>query len=131
MGDASIVFDHVHHISQDPQAAASWYVDNLGGKIIASAQTPGDGQIRVDFTTATIIVRGAKPTEQRGRKQDDHWGNDHFGLRIQGDFDSLCSELKKKGVAFTVEPKDVNPTTRVAFIKGPDDVSIELVLRKK
>ncbi len=130
MVNASVVFDHVHHISEDPQAAASWYVDKLGGKIISSVQVSVAAQIRVEFTNATIIVRGARPGEQPGRKQDMHWGTDHFGLRIQGDYDGFCNELKKKGVVFTVEPKDTNPTTRIAFIKGPDDVSIELLLRR-
>jgi lactoylglutathione lyase len=132
MVDAIVFFDHVHHISQDPQAAASWYVDKLGGKITSSGQAFGSVQIRVDFfTNATVIVRGARPGEQLGRKQGMHWGVDHFGLRIQGDFEGLCNELKTKGVVFTDEPKDINPTTRVAFIKGPDDVSIELLLRRK
>ena len=69
-------------------------------------------QIRVDFTNAMVIVRGVRPGEKPGRKQGMHWGTDHFGLKIQGDFDGLCSELKKKGVVFTMEPKDVNPATR-------------------
>jgi hypothetical protein len=29
MPDASIVFDHVHLISEDPRSAASWYQDKL------------------------------------------------------------------------------------------------------
>jgi lactoylglutathione lyase len=131
MVDVSVILDHVHHISEDPHTAASWYVDKLGGKIISSEQTSGSVQIRVDFTNATIIVRGARPGERLGRKQGMHWGTDHFGLLIQGDFDGLCKELKNKGVVFTTEPKDVNPATRVAFIKGPDEVSIELLLRRK
>lgn len=131
MVNSIVVMDHVHHISEDPLAAASWYVDKLGGKIIGSDQVGGSLQIRVDFTNATLIVRGARPGEQLGRKQGIHWGTDHFGLQIQGDFDGLCNELKKKGVVFTIEPKDVNPATRAAFIKGPDDVSIELLLRRK
>lgn len=128
---ATVILDHVHHISEDPHAAASWYVDKLGGKIISSDQASGSVQIRIDFTNAAIIVRGARPGERLGRKHGMHWGTDHFGLLIQGDFDGLCRELQNKGVVFTTEPKDVNPATRVAFIKGPDEVSIELLLRRK
>ncbi len=126
MANARIVFDHVHHISEDPQAAASWYVDKLGGKILSS-----DRQIRIDFTTAKVLVRGARPGEQLGIKQGKHWGEDHFGLAVEGDFDGLCDELKKKGVVFTQEPKDMSPIARAAFIQGPDGVSIELIIRKK
>jgi hypothetical protein len=36
MPDANILFDHVHLISEGPQAAAAWYVDKLGGEIVRS-----------------------------------------------------------------------------------------------
>jgi lactoylglutathione lyase len=130
MDGTTVIFDHVHHISKDPQSAASWFVDKLGGKIMSSAQSLGAIQIRVAFPNAMIIVRGARPGEQPGMKQSTHWGADHFGFQIQGNFDGFCDELKKKGVVFTIEPNDPNPTTRMAFIKGPDDVSIELLLRR-
>jgi lactoylglutathione lyase len=131
MANASIVFDHVHHISEDPQAAASWYVEKLGGKILDGDQGRGSDQIRIDFKTAKIIVRGARPGEQPGKKQGMLWGADHFGLAVEGDFDGLCDELKKKGVVFTQEPKAMSPVARAAFIRGPDGVSIELIIRKK
>jgi hypothetical protein len=38
--------------------------------------------------------------------------------------------LKEKGVAFSLDPVDFNPTTRIAFISAPDGVSIELLNRK-
>ena len=37
---------------------------------------------------------------------------DTFGLRVKGDFDGFCTGLKSKGVAFSLEPVDFNPTTR-------------------
>ena len=37
---------------------------------------------------------------------------------------------KAKGVEFSVEPRDNNPTTRLAFINAPDGVSVELLNRK-
>jgi lactoylglutathione lyase len=51
-------------------------------------------------------------------------------LRVRGDFDGFCSGLKGKGVTFSLEPTDFNPTTRIAFINAPDGVSIELLDRK-
>jgi lactoylglutathione lyase len=132
MVDAIVFVDHVHVISEDPHAAASWYVDKLGGKIIRSAESHGAVQIHVELSNARVIVRGTRPGEKPGRRQQGvHWGTDHFGLGIQGDFDGLCNELKQKGVVFTSEPVDSNANTRYAFIKGPDDVTIELVLRRK
>ena len=34
MDNTSIIFDHVHIISEDPESAATWYIEKLGGKII-------------------------------------------------------------------------------------------------
>ena len=52
-------------------------------------------------------------------------------MRVTGDFDGFCSELKGKGVTFSMEPTDFNPTTRIAFINAPDGVSVELLNRKE
>lgn len=130
METPSIVFDHVHLISQDPQATASWYVDKLGGTIARSAEVRGAPQIYVSFNGATIIVRGQRPGEQAGKKNGLEWGADHFAFQIRENFDGLCDELRHKGVTFTLEPTSFNPTTRIAFIEAPDGVSIELVHRQ-
>ena len=49
---------------------------------------------------------------------------------MKGDFDGFCAGLKAKGVAFSMEPTDINPTTRIAFVNAPDGVSVELLSRK-
>jgi catechol 2,3-dioxygenase-like lactoylglutathione lyase family enzyme len=130
MTDASIVFDHVHLISEDPQSTASWYADKLGGKIVSSNEVRGAPQVLVAFEGATIIVRGQRPGEQSGRKQGLQWGTDHFAFHVHGDFDGFCAELKKNGVTFTIDPVDFSPSVRIAFIEAPDGVSIELLQRK-
>ena len=52
-------------------------------------------------------------------------------IAVKGDFDGFCSELRQKGVTFSMEPTDFNPTTRIAFINAPDGVSVELLNRKE
>ncbi len=131
MRDANIVFDHVHLISEDPQSVASWYVDKLGGKIIATHEIRGAPQVVVAFDGATMIVRGQRTGEQPGRKHGLQWGTDHFGFHVHGDFDGFCDDLRKKGVRFTVDPVDFTPNVRIAFIEAPDGVVIELLQRKE
>ncbi|TSA42486.1 MAG: VOC family protein [Betaproteobacteria bacterium] len=130
MPKVSIAFDHVHLISQDPHATAGWYVDKLGGEIVKSADTRGAPQIYVSLGGAMIIVRGQRPAELAAVKPGLQWGVDHFGVRVKGDFDGFCAGLRAKGVAFSLEPTDFNPTTRIAFIQAPDGVSVELLNRK-
>lgn len=129
MRDANIIFDHVHLISEDPQAATSWYVDKFGGAIVRSYDLRGAPQMHVAFHGATIIVRGQRTGEQAGTKDGRQWGVDHFGFQVQEDFDGFCNGLRQKGVTFTLEPMNFNATTRIAFIAAPDGVSIELVHR--
>ena len=43
---------------------------------------------------------------------------------------SIVAELKTKGAEFTKEPTTVRPGVRIAFIRGPEGVSIELLDRK-
>lgn len=130
MPNASLAFDHVHVIAKDPQAAAGWYVDKLGGAIVKSGNVRGAPQIYVSFGGAMIIVRGQRPGELARDKASLEWGADHFGFQVKGDFDGFCAGLKAQGVAFSMEPTDANPETRIAFINAPDGVSVELLSRK-
>lgn len=131
MPNPNITFDHVHLISKNPQAAAQWYVDKLGGDIVRTGEVRGAPQVYVAIGGGSmLIVRGERPGESTGDKSGLEWGVDHFGVRVKGDFFAFCAGLKAKGVVFSVEPRDNNPTTQLAFINAPDGVSVELLNRK-
>jgi catechol 2,3-dioxygenase-like lactoylglutathione lyase family enzyme len=55
-------------------------------------------------------------------------GLDHFGLTVE-DIDGAVTELRAKGVPFTMEPKTIRPGVRIAFLTAPQGVSIELIQR--
>ena len=140
MGGAEIVFDHVHVISAEPETAAAWYADMLGGSVTRRSEVRGAPQIAVEFTGATILVRGRRPGEQpasrpplqsfRNFVSHDQWGADHFGFRVAGDLTAFCDAIRRKGGEFAVEPYEFAPGTRIAYLAGPDNVSIELVEAK-
>jgi len=131
MPNPNITFDHVHLISKDPQSTAAWYVDKLGGEIVKDVAVKGAPQIYVEIGGgAMLIVRGERPGESVDSKTGLEWGADHFGVRVRGDFDAFCAGLKAKGVQFSVEPTQFNPTTQLAFINAPDGVSVELLNRQ-
>ncbi len=131
MSNPNITFDHVHLISKDPQATANWYVDALGAEIVRTGAVKGAPQVYVQIGGgAMLIVRGERPGESTANKPGLEWGVDHFGVRVKGDFTAFCAGLKAKGVQFSVEPTDFNPTTQLAFINAPDGVSVELLNRK-
>ena len=67
--------------------------------------------------------RGAAPAPSAP-----YQGIDHFGFAVKN-IDGICATLKEKGVRFTLEPYDIRPGTRIAFIRGPENISIELLER--
>jgi catechol 2,3-dioxygenase-like lactoylglutathione lyase family enzyme len=60
----------------------------------------------------------------------DQWGTDHFGFTVVGNLNEFCNAIKAKGGTFAVEPYEFVPGTRIAYLAGPDGVSIELVESK-
>jgi catechol 2,3-dioxygenase-like lactoylglutathione lyase family enzyme len=56
-------------------------------------------------------------------------GEAALGLTVDG-IDALVAELKAKGVEFSRGPTTVRPGVRVAFLRAPEGVSIELLERK-
>ncbi len=138
MSDAKIVFDHIHLISDDPEATASWYADMLGGEIASVAELRGAPQYRVLFDGVIILVRGRRPGEEpdpaldkrkyaNGYLHGPQLGTDHFGFRVTGDLDEYCDALKKKGATFSVEPHEFVPGVRIAYVEAPEGVHIEFV----
>ena len=124
-----LAFDHVHLVSHDPAATAQWYVDKLGGAITKVTETRAARQFCVSFGNFVVLVRSPRGEEAPATKPSIQWGIDHFGVRVPGDFDSFCGSLRQKGVVFSLEPTQINPTTRIAFITAPEGVTVELVGR--
>jgi catechol 2,3-dioxygenase-like lactoylglutathione lyase family enzyme len=52
MSNPAFKFDHVHIISNDPEASANWYVEMFGATITANTTARGAPQIFVDLRRA-------------------------------------------------------------------------------
>ncbi len=59
---------------------------------------------------------------------DPHLGLDHFGFRVEN-LDEAAKELKERGAEFAVEPYQLRPGLKIAFVRAPGDVRIELLER--
>src|ERR1044071_3269564 len=122
-------YDHVHLRSPDPEATARYYERMFGAEIIKSIQS--DGRERVDMSLGGVMMFIAKvdPDASLSEKPAGSYvGLDHLGLRVR-DIDRVCDELKAKGAEFTVEPKTIRPGVRIAFVRGPQNVLIEILDR--
>jgi lactoylglutathione lyase len=122
-------YDHVHLRSPDPDETARYYERMFGAEVIKSVQS--DGRERVDMRLGGVMMFIAKVEPDQGLAQKQagaYVGLDHLGLRVR-DIDAVCAELKAKGAEFTVEPKTIRPGVRIAFVRGPQDVLIEILDR--
>ena len=119
-------FDHVHLRSPDPEATAAWFEDKLGAQIIRSLQ---GGKPRIDMKVggADIFIIQADAAAAAPPSAP-YQGIDHFGLSVVG-LDEAVAGLKAKGVQFTMEPTSPRPGIRICFIRGPENISIELLER--
>lgn len=125
---AEYTFDHIHLFTRDPEGTATWYEKMLGAEVIRSSQQ-GTPRLDLKLGGGNIFIMdvsaNAKAAEGAAHP---HRGLDHFGLSVTG-IDAVCADLKAKGAKFTREPDTIRPGIRIAFIEGPDGVSIELLER--
>jgi hypothetical protein len=45
------------------------------------------------------------------------------------DLDATVAELKRRGAEFAVEPRTPGPGLKIAFLRAPENVRIEVLLR--
>ena len=84
-----------------------------------------------DLNGMRFLVSGRAEGENPVKSgSDPRYGLDHFGL-IVDDMDSAAADLRAKGVEFICEPWEIRPGVKIAFVKGPDDISIELAQRNE
>ena len=122
--------DHIHLISPNIEPTKDWYCNILGGKVTFEGEFKGNKVYYVDLNGFKIIIIEQLPDEKPiSATIQTREGLDHFGVAID-DMDAAVAELKEKGVKFVVEPMQVRPGLRIAYIEAPDKVRIELSERK-
>jgi lactoylglutathione lyase len=125
---ARFTWDHIHLRSPNPEATAAFYERMFGAEVIRTMQ---QGKPRIDLKVGGVnvfilpVVPGDKTNPP---PTSPYQGLDHFGLSVTG-IDAVVADLKAKGAEFTMEPNNIRPGIRIAFLRGPDGVSIELLER--
>jgi lactoylglutathione lyase len=122
-------YDHVHLRSPDPDATAAWYAKMFGAEVIRSVMSNGIERTDMRLAGVNHFIAKVPETADLAQKPENSFvGLDHIGLRVNN-IDDVCAELKEKGAEFTTEPKTIRPGVRIAFVRGPQNVLIELLDR--
>jgi lactoylglutathione lyase len=128
---SQVMFHHMHLCCQDPQAAARWFEEMLGAKTIGEATFFGGAPgLRLDLNGTYLYIRGLRPGEHLSEDSTrDRFGYDHLGLKVS-DIEEVAGRMQAKGVEFEVDVHEPRPGTRIAFIRGPEHIRIELIESK-
>ena len=124
------VFDHVHYLCSDIQAAERWFVECLGAELLGRREARGSTTTDLLLGGAKILLRGARQGEAIGDAGPARFGTDHLGLLVP-DVDTAVQQLRQRGVEIFLEPTQVNLGLRIAYVRGPDKIRIELIQRAK
>ena len=122
-------YDHMHLRSRDVKKTAEYYQQMFDARIVESIQSDGKPRTDLDLNGLTIFIAPVPldaavppaPTEP-------YVGLDHFGLRVEN-MDEAVGELRRRGADFTMEPRTIRPGVKIAFVRAPDNVRIELLER--
>ena len=120
-------FDHIHLRSPDPEATAVFYERMFGAEVLRSTQ---QGEPRVDIRLGgqIIFIAPIKGDNTAPPPSMPYRGLEHIGLSVTG-IDQVVAELKAKGAEFTMEPTSIRPGIRICFVRGPENIAIELLER--
>ncbi len=125
---AMFTWEHIHLKSPDPEATACWYQDKLGAEIVRTPQNDGSTRIDLNLSGQKVFLAKVDPDKVGAAPTMPYLGLDHFGMTVDN-IDTAVSELKAKGVTFTMEPTTIRLGVRIAFLTAPQNVSIELIQR--
>ncbi len=111
----TLLYDHLHMAVPDPQAAAQWYQDHLGGEEV-------DGRDeRLLFGTTRLIWQ-----QSPDRRPSTGSVIDHIGFSFS-DLDSKLRELEAAGATITTPRRDVEGLFPLSFVEDPWGVRLELI----
>ena len=117
-------FDHIHIFASDVAATKAWFIDLFGAE---DAGTNATGMPRLRLGGTTFLLRGERPGEGlTATAEKRHFGTAHIGFRVE-DLDAVYAELEAKGVRFEQPPLQAAPGLKITFLRGPDDVRLELL----
>lgn len=125
-------FDHIHLRARDPSAAAVWFETMFGAVVTRDIYPPGTlyaGQPRVALQAGgmSVLIAPAHPDGATGPAPDfPYFGIEHVGFTVD-DVDAAVAELRAKGAEIVLGPVTRSAGLRLAFVRGPEGMWIELV----
>jgi catechol 2,3-dioxygenase-like lactoylglutathione lyase family enzyme len=119
-------FHHLHIICKDLEKMIAFFTETLEAKLVMRKKFGTADGASLDLQGTTVNLRISREDEAIvGDASQSSYGYDHIGLQVE-DIETAYTELQAQGFSFLVPPTDI-PNLKMAFFKGPEDITIELV----
>jgi len=117
---------HLHIICRDLEKMITFFTETLEAKLVMRKKFGTADGASLDLQGTTVNLRVSREDETIvGDASQSSYGYDHIGLQVE-DIETAYTELQAQGFSFLVPPTDI-PDLKMAFFKGPEDITIELV----
>jgi catechol 2,3-dioxygenase-like lactoylglutathione lyase family enzyme len=118
-------FHHVHIVCKDLEKMIGFFTEVLAAELIDRRKFGTANGASLDLEGTTINLRVAREDEQMvGDASQSTYGLDHIGLEVD-DIQLAFKDLTAQGYSFFMSPTEI-PNMKIAFFKGPEDITIEL-----
>ncbi len=122
-------YDHVHLKASNLDETIRFYKENFNAVQKQTMEARGIQIISMDINGMSLYISpSAKGENLKSGSAEPQFGLIHFALRCDN-LEKEISVLKKNNVEITMAPVDIGGGTKIAFIKAPDEVIIELLQR--
>jgi glyoxylase I family protein len=119
-------FHHLHIICKDLEKMVTFFTKVLGATLVRRQKFGTADGASLDLQGFTVNIRVSREEEQMvGDASRLSYGYDHIGFEVE-DIETVFKDLTERGFTFVVPPTEI-PELKIAFFKGPEDITIELV----
>jgi catechol 2,3-dioxygenase-like lactoylglutathione lyase family enzyme len=125
-------YDHIHLRSPNPDVTARFFRDDVqcrgdAQRLSAGYAVPGSDARHNECRRPESAIAPSHPHDPTAASPEfPYYGLEHIGLTVD-DVDAACDELRAKGADVVIGPLTRDPGTRLAFMRGPEGIMVELV----
>ena len=117
---------HVHLICRDLEKMIAFFKEALGAQLVKRRKFGTAEGATLDLQGIAINLRVAREGEEiRENLTPSSYGYDHIGLQVE-DVQAAYDDIAKRGYSFFMPPTEAAGLI-IAFFKGPENITFELV----
>lgn len=117
---------HLHLICRDLEQMIGFFEDTIGAELVERRKFGTADGATLNLQGFDINLRVAREGENLGENlTPSSYGYDHIGLQVEN-VQAAYEDLSNRGYSFFMPPTEA-AGLMIAFFKGPENITIELV----